>query len=681
MSTSPTSTDPTKHTNISPPDLWSESGVFAQYFHDYESRPQQKEMYDAVLETLSQGGNLLIEAGTGTGKGLAYLAPIILLSAKDPDMKFVVTTNTINLQQQLVEKDIPETIEALEKAGIVKPGQFQYTTLKGKNNYLCRHGYEAFRDQNTGKGWGPAEQLIKTVDNWDTNDGDRLEINVAPDQMFPWGLISANHSSGCPFFQAKEYDSENPCYLRKARTLAKESNLVVANHALFLADMANSETQLGHTTHVIIDESHHLEEETSQQFGWQITEEDANNTIKILRDDPVLGAKASDMGKAWRNFWKTLGDCSQEPQYRDESITVPIDPKLRTTYPWHLAIEGFDNLIEKTDSLLTSTTEEINRAKRTNDPHREASLRPIREIMSQQRKHVDELMSGHDPMNVQWMEKTMANLVVKVIPLNVAPILKQMLFENKAATILTSATLATNKDDFTLIRSRIGFPEDGREIALDSPFNYPKQALFMSPIDIPTPNESEFNEAVAECIRDLAIELDGHTLALFTSHAALHGTAKRIRQDLEDHGITVMAQGRDGTPNQIVDRFRSNPTAIILGTASFWEGVDLSHEILKAVVICRLPFPVPTDPVIKARSETFNDAFNEYQTPMAIIRFRQGCGRLIRNQHSKGSIVVLDSRIRNKNYGIKFFRSLPKSTTARAFMHNVGTLAKKWIDS
>ena len=343
-------------------------------------------MYESVLETLSKGGHLLIEAGTGTGKGMAYLVPIILLSAKDPDMKFVVTTNTINLQQQLVEKDIPETIEALEKAGIVEPGQFHYTTLKGKSNYLCRHGYEAFRDQNTGKGWEPADQLIKTVESWETDNGDRIEINVTPDQMFPWGLMSANHNSECPFFQAKEYDSENPCYLRKARMLAQECNLVVANHALFLADMANSETQLGHTTHVIIDESHHLEEETSQQFGWKITEEDANNTIKILTDDPVLGAKASDMGKAWRKYWKALGDCSKEPQYRDESITILIDPKFRTTYPWHLAIEDFNNLIEETDSLLAAITAEINRANRTNDPHREASLRPVREIMVQQKK-------------------------------------------------------------------------------------------------------------------------------------------------------------------------------------------------------------------------------------------------------------------------------------------------------
>ena len=679
MSTIPTI--PTKQADIAPPDLWSESGVFAQHFHDYEPRSQQKEMYDAVLETLSEGGHLLIEAGTGTGKGMAYLVPIILLSVKDPDMKFVVTTNTINLQQQLVEKDIPETLEALEKAGLIKPGQFQYTTLKGKNNYLCRHGYEAFRDQNTGKGWEPADELIKTIENWETDNGDRIEINVKPAQMFPWGLMSANYSSGCPFFQAKEYDPDNPCYLRRARFLAQESNLIVANHALFLADMDNSEPQLGHTTHVIIDESHHLEEEASNQFGWQMAEEDANDTIKILKDDPVLGVKASDMGRAWRNYWKTLGDCTKEPQYRDELITVLIDSKLRNTYSWHLAIEAFDDLIEKTDSLLAANTAEINRANRTNDPHREASLRPIREIMSSHKKHIIDLMSGHDPMNVQWLEKTMANLLVKDIPLNVAPTLRKMLFDNKTATVLTSATLATNKDDFTLIRSRIGFPEDGREIALDSPFNYPKQALFMSPIDIPTPKESEFSDAVAECIIDLAIELDGHTLALFTSYAALYGTAKRIKPALEGHNITVMAQGRDGTPNQIVDQFRNDPKAIILGTASFWEGVDLSHDLLKAVVICRLPFPVPTDPVIKARSETFNDAFNEYHTPMAIIRFRQGCGRLIRNRHSKGSIVVLDSRIRNKNYGMKFFRSLPKSTTAKAFMHNVGKIAKKWTDS
>ena len=670
---------PHKRPRPEDPDLWSKSGVFARHYPGYEPRAPQKAMYEAVLETLAEGGHLVIEAGTGTGKGMAYLAPVIMLAAQNPQTKFVVTTNTINLQQQLVEKDIPHTLAALEKAGLVGPGQFTYATLKGRNNYLCHQNFEAFEDQNGGRGWEEADRLIDTVARWPTATGDRSEINVAPAQEVPWNRISASHHAGCPYYQASEPGAEPACFLKRARHQAQQANLVVANHALFLADLANSENQLGHTTHVIIDESHHLETAASSQFGWELSEKDAGSAGDDLKDDPVLGQAASAMGRAWHAYWQALAGCVKPPRYDDETVTAPIDPRLRNSLEWHEARQQAQELDQAMTHLLESVNAEVNRAVAATDPNREVTLRPVQSRCSEHRKQIRELMDRHDPEHVRWLEVTTRyGAVVKSIPLNVAPILRQQLFDRKVATILTSATLAAGDRDFSLFRSRVGFPAAGREIALESPFNYRRQALFMSPVDIPAPNDDDFADALAECLADLGAELQGHTLALFTSYAALHGAAKRIRGPLAQKGIAVMAQGRDGAPSQILDRFRSDPRAVILGTASFWEGVDLSHEVLKAVAICRLPFPVPTDPVIKARSDTFADPFNEYHTPMAVLRFRQGCGRLIRNKHSKGAIIILDSRIRNQNYGMKFFRSLPRCSAAKSFVHNVGRLAREW---
>ena len=675
-------TDPRRQTRDNqPPDLWSESGAFARHFPGYEPRAQQQQMYEAVAETLERGGHLIVEAGTGTGKSMAYIAPIILLAVEQPDLKFVISTNTINLQQQLAEKDVPNTLEALVKAGLVEPGQFTYTVLKGRGNYLCRNNYDTFIQQHAGRGWEPADRLVETIENWRTETGDRSEINLRQDQLLPWNMMSASRHSACPFFQNKSQDERDQCFLRNARQKAQDANLVVTNHSLLLADLANNEVQLGHTTHIVIDESHHLEEEASNQFGWKITQDDGKNAIEEILDDPVLNEAARSAAAAWREYWNRLSECAETPRYDDETVTRPIDRRLRNTYEWHLAMQASQELMLAMGNLQDGIVSEINRSTAQQDPQRETALRNVNESLNDVKERIRELMDAHDPLKVRWLERTQRHgATVHSIPLNVADTLRQMLFNRKTATVLTSATLATGDRDFSLIRNRTGFPDQGRDLALESPFDYRRQALFMSPVDMPSPHEEDFNDAVADCLSSLCDALDGRTLALFTSHAALHGTAKRIRPALDAKGISVMAQGRDGTPGEILDNFRNNPRSVILGTASFWEGVDLSHDVLKAVVICRLPFPVPTDPIIKARSDTFKDAFNEYHTPMAILRFRQGCGRLIRNKHSHGAIIVLDARIRNKRYGMKFFQSLPKCRTAKSYMHNIGKLAGRWAE-
>ena len=673
------STTPERSPILTPTEIWSQDGILSRYFPDYESRNQQKEMYQSVLNAFTKDQHAVIEAGTGTGKTMAYLIPIILLSIQQPNKQFVVSTNTINLQQQLVAKDIPQAVSALTQAGIISPAQFRFQLLKGKSNYLCTNNFDVFADKHESDPW--AIPLINRINAWNTTTGDRSEIEINSQDAQAWSMVSANFNSDCPYYSSS--DRNDDCYLKRAREGAKSANLVIANHALFMADLANTETYLGHADYVVIDEAHDLEQVASEQFGSRLTEDDIKPSATLLKDDPVLTNRADAVSRAWHRYWIAMRHCCPTPEYQHDTNTVPIDEQQRSSYDWHLATQDADEFIQHAVQLNSAIDTEIKRAKQdiNPDPKREALLRRARDMVSRLSDDLSELMQEPNPQLIQWMESSMKNgTIIHIIPMDVAYILNIKLFKPKKSVILTSATLATESSDFTLIRSRLGVPDSGTELALESPFDYRKQARFMSPFDIPTPNEQGFSNSVSDCLTDIARALDGKTLALFTSYKSINIAAKHLRQQLGDTGIRVLAQGRDGTPPDIIRSFRQDPRAIILGTASFWEGIDLSHDVLKAVVICRLPYPVPTDPIISARSKNFKKPFDDYHTPIAILRFRQGCGRLIRNRHSKGSIVVLDSRIRNPKFGLRFYNSLPRCNLARSHMDNIGALAASWVD-
>ena len=662
-------------------DLWSTSGAMATHFPDYEPREPQQTMYHAVKQAVENSGHLVVEAGTGTGKGLAYILPIILHSIRHPDARYVISTATIGLQQQLAHKDVPNAVAALENAGIIPPGQFTWTVLKGKSNYLCHSRAESFAENIAGQGWQAATNLARKIEKWRTRTGDRSELDLKPDEQYPWFMASAQFHSACPYYHESE-QSENVCYLKQARRKAKESNLTIVNHALFFADLANHEPNLGHASYVVIDEAQRIEEIASGQFGWELEQNKHRQDLEAMSQHPTLEAVANQAITAWREYWDAINDCIEETEYRQDTNTRSITPNYRNTPEWRSAIAAAVPLQHAVKLFLESINGEINRAKHEGHAAAESELAAIRDSNTEQIQSVSTLMDSHDPTKVCWLERSQTRgTIIRSIPLFVGDILQERLFSRKQSVVLTSATLTTDGHDFSMIRRQTGFPDAGHELAVDSPFDYANQAQFISPSDLPNPKDfRQFGVATAECLSDVARQLDGRTLALFTSYAALNQCAKLLREELPHRGIQVLAQGSDGSPESIIQQYRANPRAIILGAATFWEGVDFG-DLLHAVAICRLPFPVPTDPVIQARSALYQDAFNQYHVPLALLRFKQGCGRLIRRNSSVGSIIVLDPRIRHSRYGARFYHSLPPCSPVKSSRNDVGSLAADWVRS
>lgn len=655
------------------PDLWSPQGVYARHFPGYQPRPQQLQLHHQVEHTLQAGGALIAEAGTGCGKSLAYLTPAIRAAVRD-NIQILVTTATINLQEQLMRKDIPNAVRALEQDGVIPKGSFRYAALKGQGNYLCRHNYEAARQRGTAS--AAADSLMAKIAAWRTNDGDRAGLALGPGEYGPWLFVSAQFHTHCPY-----YDDHRGCYLQQARTQASDAHLVVANHALYLADLDNGGHQLGHIKHVIIDEAHKLEEVASSQFGWELNRDQALEQINPLLNDPVLAETAYRLAGAWERFWQTLAQNLPEARGQHDIPQTVITPQIRRTAQWQRTQQAAQLLGEATGRALSALRDEQQRARRQDDSFRMAQMEPLADTASAHMGAVNSMTARHNPDHVQWLDRNDRHgVTIHSTPIDVAPLLKEHIFDRVTAAVLTSATLAAGAQDFGHTRQALGFPADGRQLQLLSPFDYPNQARLSIPTDLPDPRQwREHNNAVARTIADLAVQLDGHTLALFTSYQALNHCAKMLREPLSEAGIRILAQGQYGRPESIIEEYRQNPNVLILGTASFWEGVDLDDPPLRAVAICRLPFPVPADPVVNARSQRFENPFRDYHQPAAILRFRQGCGRLIRSTASKGSVVVLDPRIVNARYGADFIASLPDYSIGRHPADRTGAEARRWI--
>ena len=652
------------------PDLWGPGGAFHQHIPGYEPRPNQETMCRAVARAFDRSENLIVEAGTGTGKGLAYLAPAILAATRNPEVRVAVSTATINLQEQLIRKDVPQTISALEASGAIQPNTLRWTALKGRANYLCHHQHQAAVDQGVDE-----DGLLDIVSRWRTSTGDVAELSLNARQRGRWNSISSQYASSCPFYKS----GDPSCHLLKARNRARDAHIVIVNHALLLSDIAAHDPYLAQVNQVVIDEAHHLEEEASRHFGWSINPEEFNRHLLQLVDDPVLSDSASRTERQSDDFWNAISACA--PTGRpDEPVT--ITERMRSTPPWREAQKHAQTMDNNLLILHDQVTAQITRALRDGDAPREALLRPTATAIAEYRDTLQKLMEQHNPDAIQWIApRQERHPTVQAVPLRVGPILAEKLFNVRSSVVLTSATLASGERGFDLLVEQVGFTR-GQTIALPSPFDYPDQARLMSPEDLPNPRDFQSHSAaIADSLANVCRELQGHTLALFTSNAAIRDAARRLRPDLSSDNIQVLAQNIDGTASEIVQTFRQNPRSIILGTSSFWEGVDLSPDVLHAVAICKLPFPVPTEPVMAARSQLYQNPFHDYQVPLAILRFRQGFGRLVRNNRSRGSVIILDPRIRHKAYGREFVHALPPCDYAKSNIANVGALARQWIDA
>ena len=685
-------------------------GPFARYFPNYEYRQQQVEMLRAVSDALSSGQHLMVEAGTGTGKSFAYMVPAALFALQN-NTRVVISTNTINLQDQLIKKDIPDLREAL---GL----DLRAVVLKGRSNYLCPRRLEALRQR------GPTTvdemRVLAKILVWLTSSssGDRNEINLnGPAERDVWYRISAE-DEGCKA-EVCVSRTGGACPFYRVRQAALSAHILIVNHALLLADVATGSKVLPEYNYLIVDEAHHLESATTSALSFRITQPDLARLLRelggsssgilshllrlsqtILRPSDLASMhqqvdRATDLlfrlERGFQGFFRTIEAFMGE--IRDGKPVSPYGQQERIlegsrTLPAWTDVEIEWDSVHEAATLLLNLVAELYKACSDRREEGESELENTLEIlantyrrMAEADARMHEFVNQPAQGNIYWVEiQPNSNQInLQIAPLHVGPLMEQFIWHEKTSVILTSATLTAN-EGFDYIRSRLS-ADEADELQLGSPFDYETAAMLYLANDIPEPADAAgYQRAVEQTLIRLAKATGGRMLTLFTSYAQLKRTSQAITGPLGESGITVYEQGEGASANTLLETFREAERAVLLGTRSFWEGVDIPGQALSVLVIVKLPFDVPSDPIIAARSETFEDAFNEYQLPEAILRFRQGFGRLIRTQSDRGIVAILDRRILTKRYGRAFLESLPTCKLVMRSLQELPVTAAKWLN-
>ena len=687
--------------------LLAQDGPFARQFPRYEARLEQIAMSRAVAEAFGSRADagephhLVVEGGTGIGKSVAYLLPAVLFAARN-NVRVVISTNTINLQEQLVGKDIPDLLTVLENVPGLDLAKFRYAQMKGKANYLCLRRWEALANSEAGSP-DDARTMAKTL-AWlrDTRTGDRSELRLSARELGSWDRINASGFGACPGAR------EGACFYRHARDEAAAAHLVVVNHSLLLSDMQVGGSLLPEYDYLIVDEAHNLESEATRQFGFRVSQSTVEEIVERLGAlIHSLGnvVRVSSLASERKEIVQRRMEEAQTPLFRvrdewaqlvaglaafvrdqraaeSDEGEVRITTAQRAQPAWselEIAWDAFERSASDANQRAGALWGEMEELPGEIVPGLDQLKGDLAEWLvdqSEARAKVQGFVADPDQETVYWIGRG-ANLSLNGAPLDVGPRLHEELFDPKQTVVLTSATLAVS-GGFEHIRARLGI-EEPKEVCLGSPFDYEKAALLCLPTDVPQPNADGYGDAVAHVIDRLTEIAGGRTMALFTSHASVRAAAAKLRRTLPERGIDVLAQGVDGAPQQLLARFQRRPQAVLLGTASFWEGVDVGNETLKVLVVARLPFNVPTDPIFAARSAQYEQSFMEYAVPQAVLRFRQGFGRLIRSKGDRGVVVVLDSRIASKGYGRSFLGSIPPATTLRGPFDRLAPSVGEWL--
>lgn len=683
-------------------------GALERVISGFEHRSEQETMLLGVAQAFANEEHLMVEAGTGVGKSMAYLLPAAEFALRNKT-RVVISTNTISLQEQLIHKDLPSVGETLAEAGFANAADLRFSSLKGRANYLCLRRWSHMRSSSELS--VDEVRFMGKLTCWlqETSNGDRADLRMSRQDNGVWEKLSAQGSRECPL-------SEGACFLRSARERADASDLVVVNHSLLLSDLARGGGLIPDYDYLIVDEAQHLESEATSQLGSkvayaQFTEHlDALSGPRGLATEAVNAYRTSKAGESRRQATEQASThlteaVSRARQRLDEMFAalnrfiknrdggnngqqnqMRVTSAVRTQPDWSELEVVWENPsaalsdVVRAISGLRSSLDGLEKLDLLNYDGLRSELSTQEEALEESRGQADGFMLRPDDSNIYWVEgNQQSNHVLCTAPLHVGEILKQKLFDKKKSVVLTSATLAV-AGSFAPLRERLGV-EEMEELLLGSPFNYPKAALILLPQDMPEPNSTGYAATLAKTVVQLARAADGHTLALFTSHAALRAAAEVARTALEGDDIRVLAQGVDGAPRALMDDFLSNPRSLLLGTSSFWEGVDLAGDALTVLVLARLPFDVPTDPIFAARSEGYEEPFRDYAVPQAILRFRQGFGRLIRTGTDRGVVAVLDRRLTARSYGSLFLKSLPDCTVERPQLSELPGLVTGWLAS
>jgi len=679
---------------------FSYDGYISRNMGRYEPRPKQYEMAADCAEALSKKHFLMAEAGTGTGKSFAYLTPAVLFSIAEKS-RVVVSTNTKNLQDQLFNKDLP----FLEKS---LPFKFQAALLKGRGNYLCRRkwnevlsdpDYYLSDDERT-----RALTLLFWANRTTTGD-------IAENNGFHSGYLWSKFNSEAGSCSGSKCSQYNDCYLQNARKQASSSNIVIVNHALLLSDIASQNAVLDEYRYLVMDEAHNLEKAASNHLGkeanihklrafcFNLYRKDGNETGLLARlkkkfesDNNLMELleKATLETNRVRNnsaeFFGSITDSIKlDPTFKASQYTLKQRYGNGDTFI-NAGSNYFEELLKNLKDLsrlLRSISDSLTEKGKdvTDEGAPVLELNASADEASTIYSGLEDLYSADDPEWVFWWEmpqKENADVYLQSAPLNPGEMLNAKMYPWLDSIIFTSATL-TVADDFSYFLDRLGLKlDDNREVIVKnygSPFDYNAQALYCVPGFMPPPrNINEFNDSLADLIVKIAVEYRKGLLVLFTSYRQLDTVYKMISGQLRSEGIPLLGQGMDGGRTDILQKFLRE-RAVLLGTDSFWQGVDAPGEALEILIIAKLPFDVPTEPLVQARSEKLEsegkNPFLEYSIPEAVIKLRQGIGRLIRSGEDKGVVIICDNRVITTKWGMIFRESLPKKPEVLRSIHEV----------
>lgn len=633
-------------------DVFGQDGLIARNHEQYEYRGGQIEMAEAIARAFNEKKHLLVEAGTGTGKTLAYLVPAINEVLKTR-RRVIISTGTKNLQEQLMDRDIPFLKRIL-------PNKFAAAYMKGRGNYACLYRINKSDNQPILDGVNEIDNF-KEVRDWalSSRTGDRAELTHLPENLSFWNRINAKSDTcigqKCPDFE--------PCYITRMRASADAAEIVVVNHHLFFADLSVRGNQFGKVVPdygaVIFDEAHLIEDIAAEYFGFQVSNFQIDELVRDAAALPIDDAfanntimrTASRVAGVSEQFWvrfKQARDAEGRFPLLADSFTHRGSDGDEHLAPLGEAYHSLDENLARLEAEIDVYSEKA--------PEAESVVRRIR----QTRFDLSFIVKQADGNFVYWLERRGRGIFLQASPVDVSMLLREKLFERVESCIMTSATLSTN-GSFNFIRDRLGLAAARTETLIAaSSFDHEKQSILYLPKAMPDPRAPEFAQIAATEIVKITNVTRGHAFVLCTSNASMMTLYDLVSSRT---GYPCFLQGTMSKAG-LLDKFRETPNAILFATSSFWQGVDVRGQQLSCVIIDKLPFAVPTDPIVAARAKFIDDnggrSFSDYSVPQAVIALKQGIGRLIRSSTDRGVIAILDPRLRTKGYGRDFLNSLPR---------------------
>jgi ATP-dependent DNA helicase DinG len=613
-------------------EVFADAGELAELIEGYRHRPEQEDMAKKILSAIDNGESLVCEAGTGTGKTMAYLVPALISK-----QKAIVSTGTRHLQDQLFQKDLPLVLDALGSSAVTM-------VLKGRSNYLCLQRMDTAVKDSKDLSYQNMTDLQEVV-QWSssTKTGDVNELDMIEENSSIRSMITSTTENclgqSCPEFEA--------CFVFKNRKAALEADLVITNHHLLLSDMGLRERGFGEVLPladiIIFDEAHQLPELASTYFSQTMSSRQLLELVSDIRKAVFEEAKdIQELPDALSKFEKAIRDIRLIFGRKDQRLSwQEVWEKTDLSKEIPVLLDAFQSVLD----ILESASQ---RGKLLDNCWQRAKTHY---------NFIDSYIETNKEDSIRWFEVRGHHIYLNKTPVNISETFQQRLREYNATSVFTSASLAIN-NDFNHFSRQLGL-EDCQTHVWNSPFKYEKQTCLYIPLDLPEPNQFDFFDAFIERTIDLLSHSEGHAFVLFTSHQALSKAAKILSKEID---YPIFIQGR-GPRSVLLNQFRQTKNAVLLGTSSFWEGVDVKGEALSSVIIDKLPFASPDDPVLQARLSYFSkqggNAFMDYQVPQAAIALKQGVGRLIRDVSDRGICTICDKRLIKKAYGKRILNALP----------------------